>query len=392
MAILDEAVKPRRKIDLRFIADPLSSDFVALVNIIFGVTMTQGFVIYRDTIVSPELSPESLSLVLVYCTIILSWIGYHQSVSKYPYNRTIWSRIRLAGDVIILVVYAFLIFVALDPQRVLSGLALVFVLYVFNGFVRWREWSDRKVSHPILSLEFAIGFVILALAYWLLHGSDYIEVRYSIVLLSFFPLFGYRVVRTHLGYPTVLAIGIDIDGVLADQVSHVLTRLRSKGQAVGITKDMVAEWDYSLGDRTITDEIEEALLDPQFIEEMPVIHGSIDSMKYLHGRHHVVIATARPLGTEQATLNWLRKHFLYHEYFNTRAVGKSGHGLKVLVDDNPQNIEDFASSGGTGVLFSQPWNMKDTKKMEDLVRTKRVVRCDDWSEVLAVIEEITMIQ
>ena len=191
-----------------------------------------------------------------------------------------------------------------------------------------------------------------------------------------------------MGYPEMLAVGIDVDGVLGEQVIHVLTKLQSEGKAQGLTKEMINEWDYSLGSRTITDEIEESLLNDQFVSEMPVVHDSFDSMEELYQKHHIVIATSRPLETEQATLRWLRKHFKYHEYVNTRTVGKGNFGLDLLVDDSIQNIEQFASAGRKCILFSQPWNREETQAVKDFIRSRQILRCENWKEVLDNIEKV----
>ena len=38
---------------------------------------------------------------------------------------------------------------------------------------------------------------------------------------------------------------------------------------------------------------------------------------------------------------------------------------RILIDDNPRNIEDWQNSGGYGILFPQPWSM--TEHVEDKV-------------------------
>src|SRR6266516_7081546 len=121
---------------VRFWIDPISESFVRLIDIIFGVIMAQGFVIYRARITNPSPSIANGSLLLVYTTIILSWIGYHKSIVGYPYNRSIWSRIRVTADILILVLYAYLVFVAETLQLVLGALVIVFVLYAITGLIR----------------------------------------------------------------------------------------------------------------------------------------------------------------------------------------------------------------------------------------------------------------
>lgn len=358
-----------------------------LVDVIFGVIMAQGFVMYRNNIVAPALSLENGSLVLVYATVILSWMGYHKSVIGYPYNKTLWSRIRLASDILILVLYSYLVFIAQNLGMVLIGLVVVFTLYAATGFIRIIEWRDRKVSQPQLAILFCLLFLF---EFYALDGCEFCVSSVSKNLLSpilligaFVLLLGYRVVRGRIGYPTILPVGIDVDGVLGDQVPPVLMRLQSRGIGLGLTKDKITQWDLVIDNTSIDGEIEAALLDPEYVREMPVIQGSTTAMTELYKRFHIVIATSRPMQTEEDTVKWLKRNFSrsFHEYANTRVVGKETLGLRILVDDYGNNVKRFAAEGGTALLFSQPWNVEKDSEISELLRSGRVIRCNGWGEV-----------
>lgn len=372
----------------RFRVDPLSEAFVRLIDIMFALTITQGFVIYRDFIVNPKLSLETLTLVLVYATIILSWIGYHTSVSRYPYNKSAWSRGRLFLDIVIIFLYAHLVFAIQDLQKVLFALATVFLVYVINGLIRMREWHDGKVSRPSLSFLFAVAFFVE----WYALGSSRNVWPYIPWILAFVGvalLVCYRIVRAKLGYPPLIVVGVDIDGVLGEQVPPTLERVRAKGKGKGLRKSDITDWNFQIEDTTMTREIEEYLLDPAFIEEMPLVTGSTSAMKKLYKSYHVVIATNRPLETQKNTIDWLKKHFQFHEFANTREVGKDKLGLDILIDDNLDNVKMFAASGHRALLFSQPWNrnVKD-REFEEMVKTKKLIRCENWEEVLKTLSLI----
>ena len=361
----------------RFRSEPLSDSFVRLIDLMFAVTMTQGFIIYRNDIVSPHLSPELVLLILVYATIILSWVGYHHSILKYPYNKSPWSRARLVLDISILLPYAFLVFAAKDLPKVIFGLGLVFGLYALDGLIRIKEWQDGKVSKPWLAAIFAAVFFGLwsfsPFSGWVL---------WVLPILAFLLLFGYRIIRHKLGYPRLLVLGIDVDGVLGEQVPAVLEYLRrKKGIGKNLTKLQITDWNFAFDNTDIAKEIEEALLDTTFVTEMGVVQGSTEAMSDLFRKFHVVIATSRPIDSEEATVRWLRRNFAFHEFANTRETGKDSLGLEILVDDNLDNVKKFAFSGGVAVLFSQPWNRADGE-LEEHIKTKRVVRCEGWEEVV----------
>lgn len=368
----------------RFKVDPLSKSFVRLIDIMFGLTITQGFVLYRNLISNPSLSTEIVTLILVYATIILSWIGYHTSILHYPYNKSDWSKIRLFLDIIILVLYAYLVFVVADLQKVFLGVGIVFVVYVIDGLVRIREWHDGKVSKPWLSAIFAGAFFVV----WYLITIELCrDFSWIFAVIGLVLLFIYRVIRGKM-YCPLLVLGIDVDGVLGDQVPPTLDRIKAKGKGKNLSKADITSWDHPIDDTDFTKEIEECLLDKDFVMEMPVIAGSISALEELYKIYHLVIATNRPSETEQYTVSWLKKHFKFHEFINTREVGKDSLELDVLIDDNPENIKSFARVGKKALLFLQPWNKGYAdKEFERLIREKKIIRCDGWKKTLEVLIE-----
>lgn len=269
------------------------------------------------------------------------------------------------------------------------GLVVVFILYALTGVFRICEWRDRKVSRPEFSLIFAAVFLLeFAVAQKpslvLIVGSDNLD--YFLALSAIFSLLVYRHVRDRLGYVSV--VGVDIDGVLGDQVPPVLARLQDKGIGSGVTPQQISSWDQRIGNTRIDLEIEQCLLDAEFVRAMPLVPGSKDAMSQLCKAFHVVVATSRPLETEQVTKAWLKANFDFHEYVDTRQRGKEELGLKYLVEDSPFNVTRFALNGDVALLFSQPWNQEENEDMKQLVRTGRVFRCHGWADVLARLRQL----
>jgi 5'(3')-deoxyribonucleotidase len=187
----------------------------------------------------------------------------------------------------------------------------------------------------------------------------------------------------------MLIVGVDVDGVLGEQVPPVLDRIKREGKSTDLAKDKIVEWDFRIDDTDISREIEKALLDPSFVTSMPLVEGSVSAMRELYKKYHVVIVTSRPIETEQETRDWLKRNFRFHEFINTRECGKNDLGLNVLVDDNLDNVRKFASSKCYALLFSQPWNLKvKDKDLEELLREKRVIRVQNWDEATMSIAKI----
>jgi 5'(3')-deoxyribonucleotidase len=181
-----------------------------------------------------------------------------------------------------------------------------------------------------------------------------------------------------------LRIAVDIDGVLADQVSLILKRLNSK-YGLKLKKDDITEWDQKIADTNIKIEIENALLERDYILSLPLIQGSKEGMKYLYQNHHVTVATARPKITEDTTRKWVSSHFKYHDFCNTKGKSKDCVDSDVLIDDYVPNIEEFSKNKGVGLLFSQPWN-RERNRLENLIRESKVLCCDDWKDVTNAVK------
>lgn len=178
---------------------------------------------------------------------------------------------------------------------------------------------------------------------------------------------------------------MDIDGVLADQVGAVLTRIEIEcGQKYSKSDVNCAYW--SFGGRDIWSQIAMLLVDPEYVLTVPVIDGSKAAIKQLL-RHQICIVTARRPETEKATKQWLNMHFpCLKEYYHARTGTKHNVPSNVLIDDLDFNIVEFVRSDPNryGILFWHPWSLNNTKIQEfsDQVRF-----CRDWHSVIGAIEE-----
>lgn len=177
---------------------------------------------------------------------------------------------------------------------------------------------------------------------------------------------------------------MDVDGVLGDQVSPILSKLNAK-YGIKLSKEDITDWEYPIEDTKIDVEIEKALLDEEYVLEMPLIAGAKEVMSYLQQNHFVMIATSRPKETEKATLKWLSSNFKFHKYLNTHGKGKKSLKADILIDDNIENIEGFSKDHGIGLLFSQPWN-KNRSSIIDLINRGKVYYCDGWTNVLNILK------
>lgn len=182
-----------------------------------------------------------------------------------------------------------------------------------------------------------------------------------------------------------IRIAVDVDGVLADQVSLILSKL-NKTYNIQISNEEIVEWDFPIMETRIDIEIEKALLDPKHVMNLPLIEGAKKGLSYLWQNHHVIIATSRPKETESATMKWLSSNFKFHEYINTRGKSKKTVDASILIDDNIENIKEFSENSGIGLLFSQPWN-RDDCKIKELNQKGKVYCCENWQDVVKIVKE-----
>ena len=188
-----------------------------------------------------------------------------------------------------------------------------------------------------------------------------------------------------------MRIAVDVDGVLADHVSAVLSRLRTEHEDFTRTKSSMTHWDEQLPElnTSLKPEIEAAESDPAFILNMPPIDGAIKGTTTLADRgHELVIVTARPEENLQMTLDWLEANSIPHsceEILSTRGQMKTISDAEVLIDDFPGHIRDFAKTGKYAILFVQPWN---ESQVDELTNSPRIFAAQGWGQVLNIMRSL----
>lgn len=179
-----------------------------------------------------------------------------------------------------------------------------------------------------------------------------------------------------------LTVAIDVDGVLADHVTHALKRANSE-MGVQMTRSQITQWNTKVGTVPFTDLIAKYLIDPEFVLSMPVIPGAKEGLNRILQMAEAFIASTRPTVTESETINWIATNFEWEPKFvNTTGKGKSKLPADFLIDDYAQNLRDFVLSDPRkkGIIFSQRWNA-DEIEIVDMIRSGRIVRANTWVEI-----------
>lgn len=183
-----------------------------------------------------------------------------------------------------------------------------------------------------------------------------------------------------------MKIAVDIDGVLADQVSAVLLEIE-KTYGHKYCKSDINRAHWSFEGIEIWTEIGRLLADPEYVMRVPLIEGSQKAIKQLCERD-VIVVTARRPNAEEATRRWLREHFpCLTQYYHARTGTKHNIPSDVLIDDLDMNIVEFVRSNPDrrGILFLHPWSLNGTD-IEDYA--DQVYYCPQWHSVMKAIDVI----
>jgi uncharacterized HAD superfamily protein len=298
-------------------------------------------------------------------------------MARRPYDtRQLVDRYRIYSDVAIGGLYAYLLF-TIEPLtgkaagilfNHLLGYPLLFVLYLSSGFLR-RVVHGKGASKPVPLFVGLGAYVVLLFVYGRLrHEGDLIgadALNTATLCGVFLLMFGYRGYRRWLikqdeQREARLTVGIDVDGVLADQITGVLPKIKARHDVTLAYAD-VTDWELPIKSTNIAVEIVDAQTNREYVLGMAVHEGAKRVLTFIHELHRIVVITARKGDAASTwTAEWLRANQLpYDEVVAGSEAKKSDHRTDVLIDDYIGNISEFlTNTKGVAVLVDQPWNRK----------------------------------
>lgn len=396
----------------------ISDQLVRLVQIVFGLVLAQSLLLHRDIVVQPFSGANwvaTLALAAVYITTVLSWIDWHVTMEMRPYNfspqnvHLTTEKVRLGLDLFIVTVYAYLLFTVEDLKQkpdewmggYLLGFPMIFAAYLLSGLARRRS-HGRLATNPAPILWFGLAYVIL----YILYGRGYLAIASSskqwvpwlnaagiFVALGF--MIAYRLVRRrivaqrHKSKAAGLTIGVDVDGVLANQIEGILPRVRAR-LGIQLRYEDVTQWRLPLGESDIAKEIEIAFDDSDYVLGMPVHPGARELVDDLYGDNSITLITARPPQTRSWTLQWLHNHgFTFDALVNVKDEKKSFYRPDILIDDYIGNVKEYlTNTTGTAILVNQPWNNSGRDEMQEWVAQLRLYIVMNIREALAIVVKL----
>lgn len=393
----------------------ISDWLVGLVQIIFGFVLAEGLSRYDSVIRHPISGGNfvaTLALFTIYMTSTLSWIDWHRTMALNPYvlnpkgpdkSKRLLEELRLVSDLLVVLVYSIMLlaieeFKGGEPGTVelfLRGFPIIFLVYLFSGILRRLAYGPRASSLNLI-LIFGLAFAALWLSYGVVDARYFSEQSRVLdgiaIALAAALMVSYRWVRRVVraskeekkrrGH----VIGVDVDGVLSNQIWGILPILKRK-YGTQLTYEDITEWALPVGPSDLALEISQALRQREYLASMPVHPGARAMVDALYERHRVVVITARPPEATSATEDWLRANgFSFDEFVNVKESGKSAGAVDVLIDDFPGNIREHLSvTNGKAVLVDQPWNRR-RDDLQAFIAEGRLLIAERLDQVFDLVE------
>ncbi len=179
---------------------------------------------------------------------------------------------------------------------------------------------------------------------------------------------------------------IDVDGVQYEwskTARYMMRTYRGYSREGPMGKESTS-WDY------IQDNVTKADWDWLWTEGVRqglfryghLVQGAVVGLQALvTAGHNIIAVTHRPSQAVKDTMAWFTLLDLPWSgiHILTNQEPKSAVAADVLVDDKPENIEDWElTTGNRGILFGRPWNRQDTTHF----------RVSTWPSVVYAIQDL----
>lgn len=216
-----------------------------IVSILFAVVLGLSIEQYRD-LLNPVNWEPFLALLTIHISIVFSWIGYHDLLLNYSYKDSIWSLFRVLNDVAIVILYAFLIYIAVEvgtgtkvsllylewePTVIyLFGFCLVYSLYIINDiFVTFDVDistinDDGAVAYILWNFLFFVIFVAFFVAICITSVRSWV-IPLSVLLLVI--LYRHVIFSQTYGY-SIRAINKEVISSYREKVCSELRQERKR--------------------------------------------------------------------------------------------------------------------------------------------------------------------
>lgn len=192
---------------------------------------------------------------------------------------------------------------------------------------------------------------------------------------------------------------LDVDGVLAGFIEKMLSYINNRNvekYPYTITKEQLySNKDISADIRKCVKEWDELCEDlaksEGFCQTLPVLPGAQKFVQDLKDKGFNIMYVTSPYKDSPTwaydRIEWLKRHFGASRYDIISTPEKRYVDGICLVDDKPENIQDWAQYNERGypILFDQPWNQRFNFKPSIGYRIRRT---NDYNKIVSSLVEI----
>jgi uncharacterized HAD superfamily protein len=189
------------------------------------------------------------------------------------------------------------------------------------------------------------------------------------------------------------SVGVDLDGVLANQVIGVLPRVKATFGVV-LTYDEIVDWQLPIEGNGLSSDIAKEIVaaqaDRAYVLTMPVHEGAREMLDELGRKFRIIVLTARSGDALDWSVEWLRLNDLpFDDLAGSKEAMKSEHGVDALVDDYLGNVEEFLkNTTGPAVLVDQPWNQLNRDELSEYAAANRLATVSRLSDVPSSLAQV----
>ncbi len=130
--------------------------------------------------------------------------------------------------------------------------------------------------------------------------------------------------------------------------------------------------------------IDETHSDEKILAAEPYPHAVETVRDWKEAGHFILIASHRHAGAHDATARWLERIGLPFDELNCsddKIAYCREHGIDLLIDDSPVNLEAAVDAGLRAATIGHPWNA-------DICEEEDIVCAEDWPSLARALEPL----
>ncbi len=376
-----------------------------IMQIIFGFVIGKSFHELAPSFMYPfesVLLTLLLATISVYLSVIWGWVDFSYALIEWPYKfrENGWEKFRFLIDVTTLLLYSYLVVyigrIKLDPigyiPEFFLSLFIISCSYLISALLSMKQYGKRAAKWGLI-IVFMVLYYALFESYRRLYGLELIPYFNDLFLATSIVLtLLYRIILANMTTRKRI-VSIDVDGVLADQITEVLNLIHYQN-GIELKYSQINNLAFEIPEieTDIGKELTRLQEQRSYFVNMPLHSEAKKYIDRIIKKNRVVISSSREAKTDVWTKRWLIANRIpYDEYCNLQLRSKQDGIVEydVLIDDDLQIIETFLeNTDSIAILFKQPWNDFDYLDLGNYIKSKRLFIAESWRGVFLILKKL----